>query len=123
MVCDTYRALVSEFLRDKLMAQLLTFTNALGGGLPLELTLDTWCEVALDVVKGVRYMRRCNLLHRDIRVDNILLVEGGLCWRAHIIDFGECSQLPEPLVLPSTTATWTPLPRGWRGPSALDLMQ
>ncbi|XP_038045077.1 mitogen-activated protein kinase kinase kinase 2-like [Patiria miniata] len=109
---DSQKALVSEFLGDELTARPLTLTDALYGGRPLELTQDEWCKIALDIVEGVRYMHRCNLLHMDIKTDNILLVEGADRWSARIIDFGECRQSRVPLVLPLEVAesdTNTPL--------------
>ncbi len=93
-------ALVSEFLGDELTSRSLSLTDALQGQRPLELSGGEWNDIARDIVDGVWYMHRCNLLHHDLKTDNILLVDGVTRWEARIIDFGQCKQSNEQLVVP-----------------------
>ncbi|XP_033639842.1 serine/threonine-protein kinase pak-2-like [Asterias rubens] len=100
VIQDDHLALVTEFLGDELTSRPLSLTDALQGKRPLELSQGEWNDIAQDIVDGMWYMHQCSLLHHDIKTDNILLVESATRWEARIIDFGQCKQSKEQLVVP-----------------------
>ncbi|XP_067863766.1 dual serine/threonine and tyrosine protein kinase isoform X2 [Heptranchias perlo] len=68
----------------------------LKGGLKLEVRL----QIALDVVEGIRFLHRQGLVHRDIKLKNVLLDKQN---RAKITDLGFCK--PEAMMSGSIVGT------------------
>ncbi|XP_043932736.1 dual serine/threonine and tyrosine protein kinase [Protopterus annectens] len=70
--------------------------SGLKGGLSLELRL----QIALDVVEGIRFLHSQGLVHRDIKLKNVLLDKQN---RAKITDLGFCK--PEAMMSGSIVGT------------------
>ncbi|XP_075052202.1 dual serine/threonine and tyrosine protein kinase [Mixophyes fleayi] len=81
--------LITERLHRDLYAGLKT-------GLPLE----TLLQIALDVVEGIRFLHSQGLVHRDIKLKNVLLDKKN---RAKITDLGFCK--PEAMMSGSIVGT------------------
>jgi len=56
------------------------------------LTTIKKAKAILDIITGVSGLHRCNLVHRDIKPDNILIAEEG----AVVIDYGLASHMTDP---------------------------
>ncbi|XP_038604695.1 dual serine/threonine and tyrosine protein kinase [Tachyglossus aculeatus] len=69
-------------------------------GLKAGLTLETRLQVALDVVEGIRFLHSQGLVHRDIKLKNVLLDKQN---RAKITDLGFCK--PEAMMSGSIVGT------------------
>ncbi|KAJ7333024.1 hypothetical protein JRQ81_015204 [Phrynocephalus forsythii] len=69
-------------------------------GLKTGLTLETRLQIALDVVEGIRFLHRQGLVHRDIKLKNVLLDKNN---RAKITDLGFCK--PEAMMSGSIVGT------------------
>uniref|UniRef100_A0A3Q2HXC5 Dual serine/threonine and tyrosine protein kinase n=1 Tax=Equus caballus TaxID=9796 RepID=A0A3Q2HXC5_HORSE len=69
-------------------------------GLKAGLTLETRLQIALDVVEGVRFLHSQGLVHRDIKLKNVLLDKQN---RAKITDLGFCK--PEAMMSGSIVGT------------------
>ncbi|KAJ7382556.1 hypothetical protein OS493_034192 [Desmophyllum pertusum] len=62
-----------------------------------ELTAREIVSLALDVAKGLNYLH-CNhppIVHRDIKLDNVLIWRQGDTWRAKLSDFGAANFVRE----------------------------
>ncbi|KAM3935374.1 dual serine/threonine and tyrosine protein kinase [Leptodactylus fuscus] len=69
-------------------------------GLKAGLSLETRLQVALDVVEGIRFLHSQGLVHRDIKLKNVLLDKTN---RAKITDLGFCK--PEAMMSGSIVGT------------------
>lgn len=69
-------------------------------GLKSGLSLDTRLQIALDVVEGIRFLHSQGLVHRDIKLKNVLLDKTN---RAKITDLGFCK--PEAMMSGSIVGT------------------
>ncbi|XP_010142081.1 PREDICTED: dual serine/threonine and tyrosine protein kinase, partial [Buceros rhinoceros silvestris] len=69
-------------------------------GLKAGLQLETRLQIALDVVEGIRYLHSQGLVHRDIKLKNVLLDKKN---RAKITDLGFCK--PEAMMSGSIVGT------------------
>ncbi|XP_056414050.1 dual serine/threonine and tyrosine protein kinase [Hyla sarda] len=69
-------------------------------GLKSELSLETRLQIALDVVEGIRFLHSQGLVHRDIKLKNVLLDKTN---RAKITDLGFCK--PEAMMSGSIVGT------------------
>ncbi|XP_077785128.1 dual serine/threonine and tyrosine protein kinase isoform X4 [Podarcis muralis] len=69
-------------------------------GLKAELTLEIRLQIALDVVEGIRFLHSQGLVHRDIKLKNVLLDKNS---RAKITDLGFCK--PEAMMSGSIVGT------------------
>lgn len=69
-------------------------------GLKAGLTLETRLQIALDVVEGIRFLHSQGLVHRDIKLKNVLLDKNS---RAKITDLGFCK--PEAMMSGSIVGT------------------
>ncbi|XP_057364051.1 dual serine/threonine and tyrosine protein kinase isoform X2 [Manis pentadactyla] len=69
-------------------------------GLKAGLMLETRLQVALDVVEGIRFLHSQGLVHRDIKLKNVLLDKQN---RAKITDLGFCK--PEAMMSGSIVGT------------------
>ncbi|XP_045439002.1 dual serine/threonine and tyrosine protein kinase isoform X4 [Pipistrellus kuhlii] len=69
-------------------------------GLKAGLTLKTRLQIALDVVEGIRFLHSQGLVHRDIKLKNVLLDKQN---RAKITDLGFCK--PEAMMSGSIVGT------------------
>uniref|UniRef100_A0A8D2AW10 Dual serine/threonine and tyrosine protein kinase n=1 Tax=Sciurus vulgaris TaxID=55149 RepID=A0A8D2AW10_SCIVU len=69
-------------------------------GLKAGLALETRLQIALDVVEGVRFLHGQGLVHRDIKLKNVLLDKQN---RAKITDLGFCK--PEAMMSGSIVGT------------------
>ncbi|XP_030321414.1 dual serine/threonine and tyrosine protein kinase isoform X2 [Calypte anna] len=69
-------------------------------GLKAGLELETRLQIALDVVEGIRYLHSQGLVHRDIKLKNVLLDKKN---RAKITDLGFCK--PEAMMSGSIVGT------------------
>ena len=68
-----------------------------GGGLDglidrEDLTEARIAELSRDILAGLAYLHRRNIVHRDMKSDNVLLTADG---RAKLADFGVACQLTE----------------------------
>lgn len=57
---------------------------------PTELSEHTAITILTDVLAALTWLHSKNILHRDVRIDNVVLHEG----RARLIDFGAAIELP-----------------------------
>jgi len=72
-------------------------------------------RILFDVVTGLEYLHRQNLIHRDVKCGNILLTDGGV---AQIADFGVSGSLVEVLERQNRlTVTGTPC---WMAPEVAE---
>ncbi|KAM8976748.1 dual serine/threonine and tyrosine protein kinase [Pelodytes ibericus] len=69
-------------------------------GLKSGLSLETRLQIALDVVEGIRFLHSQGLVHRDIKLKNVLLDKKN---RAKITDLGFCK--PEAMMSGSIVGT------------------
>uniref|UniRef100_I3M0W4 Dual serine/threonine and tyrosine protein kinase n=1 Tax=Ictidomys tridecemlineatus TaxID=43179 RepID=I3M0W4_ICTTR len=69
-------------------------------GLKAGLALETRLQIALDVVEGIRFLHGQGLVHRDIKLKNVLLDKQN---RAKITDLGFCK--PEAMMSGSIVGT------------------
>ncbi|XP_069612311.1 dual serine/threonine and tyrosine protein kinase [Ranitomeya imitator] len=69
-------------------------------GLKAGLSLETRLQIALDVVEGIRFLHSQGLVHRDIKLKNVLLDKPN---RAKITDLGFCK--PEAMMSGSIVGT------------------
>ncbi|KAG8589368.1 hypothetical protein GDO81_006374 [Engystomops pustulosus] len=69
-------------------------------GLKAGLPLETRLQIALDVVEGIRFLHSQGLVHRDIKLKNVLLDKPN---RAKITDLGFCK--PEAMMSGSIVGT------------------
>ncbi|KAJ1138134.1 hypothetical protein NDU88_004525 [Pleurodeles waltl] len=69
-------------------------------GLKADLSLETRLQIALDVVEGIRFLHSRGLVHRDIKLKNVLLDQQD---RAKITDLGFCK--PEAMMSGSIVGT------------------
>ncbi|XP_063307519.1 dual serine/threonine and tyrosine protein kinase [Pelobates fuscus] len=69
-------------------------------GLKTGLDLETRLQIALDVVEGIRFLHNQGLVHRDIKLKNVLLDKKN---RAKITDLGFCK--PEAMMSGSIVGT------------------
>ncbi|XP_006273943.2 dual serine/threonine and tyrosine protein kinase [Alligator mississippiensis] len=69
-------------------------------GLKAGLELEPRLQIALDVVEGIRFLHRQGLVHRDIKLKNVLLDKKN---RAKITDLGFCK--PEAMMSGSIVGT------------------
>ncbi|XP_040841448.1 dual serine/threonine and tyrosine protein kinase isoform X1 [Ochotona curzoniae] len=69
-------------------------------GLKAGLTLEPRLQIALDVVEGIRFLHSQGLVHRDIKLKNVLLDKQN---RAKITDLGFCK--PEAMMSGSIVGT------------------
>lgn len=69
-------------------------------GLKAGLALETRLQIALDVVEGIRFLHSQGLVHRDIKLKNVLLDKQN---RAKITDLGFCK--PEAMMSGSIVGT------------------
>ncbi|XP_071815528.1 dual serine/threonine and tyrosine protein kinase-like [Apostichopus japonicus] len=69
-------------------------------GIKMGLDLPSRLQVALDVVEGIRYLHSLGLVHRDIKLKNVLLDAGD---RGKITDLGFCK--PEAMMSGSIVGT------------------
>ncbi|XP_053310356.1 dual serine/threonine and tyrosine protein kinase [Spea bombifrons] len=69
-------------------------------GLKAGLPLETRLQIALDVVEGIRFLHSQGLVHRDIKLKNVLLDKKN---RAKITDLGFCK--PEAMMSGSIVGT------------------
>ncbi|KAM4796623.1 dual serine/threonine and tyrosine protein kinase [Rhinophrynus dorsalis] len=69
-------------------------------GLKAGLSLETRLQIALDVVEGIRFLHSQGLVHRDIKLKNVLLDKKN---RAKITDLGFCK--PEAMMSGSIVGT------------------
>ncbi|KGL83264.1 Dual serine/threonine and tyrosine protein kinase, partial [Tinamus guttatus] len=69
-------------------------------GLKAGLELETRLQIALDVVEGIRYLHSQGLVHRDIKLKNVLLDKKN---RGKITDLGFCK--PEAMMSGSIVGT------------------
>ncbi|XP_069315327.1 dual serine/threonine and tyrosine protein kinase isoform X2 [Eulemur rufifrons] len=69
-------------------------------GLKAGLPLETRLQIALDVVEGIRFLHSQGLVHRDIKLKNVLLDKQN---RAKITDLGFCK--PEAMMSGSIVGT------------------
>uniref|UniRef100_A0A8C5P6Q8 Dual serine/threonine and tyrosine protein kinase n=1 Tax=Leptobrachium leishanense TaxID=445787 RepID=A0A8C5P6Q8_9ANUR len=69
-------------------------------GLKAGLSLETRLQIALDVVEGIRFLHSQGLIHRDIKLKNVLLDKKN---RAKITDLGFCK--PEAMMSGSIVGT------------------
>lgn len=69
-------------------------------GLKAGLSLETRLQIALDVVEGIRFLHSQGLVHRDIKLKNVLLDKQN---RAKITDLGFCK--PEAMMSGSIVGT------------------
>ena len=51
----------------------------LQGGLPAISSLRKRLEIALDVAKALQYLHAEDLIHRDVKVQNVLVSKTGVC--------------------------------------------
>jgi Protein kinase domain len=64
-------------------------------------------QLIMDVLKGIEHAHRHNIIHCDIKPENILLSLQPEGWRAHISDFG-IAQLNQDLQIEGTGITGSP---------------
>lgn len=69
-------------------------------GLKAGLSLETRLQIAIDVVEGIRFLHSQGLVHRDIKLKNVLLDKEN---RAKITDLGFCK--PEAMMSGSIVGT------------------
>ncbi|XP_065794313.1 dual serine/threonine and tyrosine protein kinase isoform X4 [Muntiacus reevesi] len=69
-------------------------------GLKAGLALETRLQIALDVVEGIRFLHSQGLVHRDVKLKNVLLDKQN---RAKITDLGFCK--PEAMMSGSIVGT------------------
>ena len=60
-------------------------------------------KVALDVARGMDYLHRCNIIHRDLKAANLLINEHGEC---KVADFGVARVLDSAAVMTAKTGTY-----------------
>ncbi|GKA62467.1 kinase-like domain, phloem protein 2-like protein [Tanacetum coccineum] len=71
----------------------------------------TWLQrikICIDVARGLNYIHKQNIIHRDIKSSNILLDKN---WEAKIFDFGLAKLIPtnqEAIITPLTSLAGTP---------------
>lgn len=75
-------------------------TRDLYCGLKVGLSWAKRIQIAVDVVEGIRYLHSQGLVHRDIKLKNVLLDD---CDRAKLTDFGFC--MPEAMISGSIVGT------------------
>ena len=96
LVSGKEHALVMQFLGDPGTGECLTLAGAVTGPRCLTLLSADWVTLAINIVDGLKFMHDKNLLHNDIKGDNILVNHEGGFWRAYIIDVGLCSLVGHP---------------------------
>ncbi len=60
-------------------------------------------KVALDVARGMDYLHRCDVIHRDLKAANLLMNEHGEC---KVADFGVARVLDSAAVMTAETGTY-----------------
>ncbi len=58
-----------------------------------KIDIQTACKIIIDALDGMEYMHKNNVVHRDIKPPNILLLKDGTNWIPKIADFGLAKNL------------------------------
>ena len=78
--------------------------------------------LCLDVAEGIRHIHSCNIVHGDLKPDNVLVVENAIPrapYMAKLADFGSSIDLNPPKDKPMTYRSYTGTP-GWMPPEVYD---
>lgn len=91
---DAYKGLVLELCKDGNLSEYLHETD-----LTLQMTRDQREQLALDIAKGLVFLHQNNIIHRDLKTDNIMLKQvktrdNETRLMGKITDFGFSTQLP-----------------------------
>ena len=88
-------ALVVEFLGDQETGVVYSLSKAIKIKFPT-LANQEWLDVTDDILEGIRTMHERDLLHNDIKPNNVLLRRGRHRWHALIIDMGNVTAVDMP---------------------------
>jgi len=89
-----------------------TLLDSFLGPRKFSMTVDLKVALLLDIVRGMEYLHRRNILHRDVKPDNVLLHRGGEMGLLHakICDFGTARRSGPPEEKQTIEGTFDYLP-------------
>ncbi|XP_041468079.1 probable serine/threonine-protein kinase irlB isoform X2 [Lytechinus variegatus] len=90
----SFPGLVLEFLGDKDTRDVHSLSKAIKTKNPT-LSDQEWLSVVVDITEGIHAMHERDLLHNDIKPNNILLHRNDR-WKAYIIDMGNVTTVTMP---------------------------
>ena len=79
-------------------------------------------QLCLDVAEGLRHVHSCNIVHGDLKPDNVLVVESGnphVPFIAKLADFGAYIEICLPNSSSMTYSSYTGT-RGWKPPEVYE---
>ena len=79
-------------------------------------------QLCLDVAEGLRHVHSCNIVHGDLKPDNILVMESAtphVAFIAKLADFGAYIDLCLPSPIPMTYSSYTGT-KGWKPPEVYE---